>query len=228
MVLAEEAAGGFGVDAVLKLTNAGLPAIALAVLILTYQLLKTAASKDAAYHKLVRTFMSLSILVVVLSFISSLISYFRPTPPILSADALTGGQWHEHWAGGNWITEGGFKKQADGVHFSATTYRVIGGSMKGMRIFEWASDGPVTVSAKHLSFTGTRTDLEHHAKMPTRFDFEPGLSLIGDYGGANNQDRYKLRFYDAIDESVKEARSPSELDQCVCDTKAVDCTRCAC
>ncbi|HTA94019.1 MAG TPA: hypothetical protein VK745_30785 [Polyangiaceae bacterium] len=226
MLVADDALGAPFVDSVLKLANAGLPAIAVVVLFLTYRAVKQADGRPEPYQKLVRTFMLISIVIVFVSFISSLISYFRPLPPVISADLLTSGQWHEHWAGGNWITEARFEKQADGLHFQAATYRVIGGSMKGRRIFEWASDGAVNMSAKKLSFTGTRTDLEHNAKMPTRFDFTPGVSLIGDYGGPNNLDRYKLRFYDAIDESVREARSVDEIDECVCEARNGACDKC--
>jgi hypothetical protein len=224
-MLAEAADAIPEVDAILKLANAGLPAIAIVVLYLTYKAVKQADGKPESYQKLVRVFMLISILIVCLSFVSSLISYFRPAPPVISAELLSAGQWHQHWAGGNWITEAKFDKKADGLHFHATTYRAIG-SMRGRRIVEWASDGPLDIQAKKLSFAGTRTDLESGAKMATHFDFSPGIALIGDYGGPDSQTRYKLRFYDATDDSIQEVHRPEEMSMCICQANAGNCDKC--
>ena len=99
--------------------------------------------------------------------------------------------------------------------------------MRGRRIIEWASDGAVDVQAKKLSFVGTRTDLETGAKMPTKYEFAPGIALIGtDYGGPNDSATYKLRFYDAGDDSVQEVHSADEVSMCICPASIGVCDKC--
>jgi hypothetical protein len=199
-------------DQLLKFLSFGIAGIALAILGMTFLLLQRAEGKDKGYQSLIRLFMKVSVVFVTFSLVISMVQLLRPEPPTFTEDVLLENQWHHHWAGGNWITSGEFYRKDDGVHFRATTYEVMDGDMKGREILKWWSNGPVKISAKRIGFEGVRHDLVENAKMPTKFELQPGLSAIGGFSGINEEGfPNKLRFYSASDNTIKVVK---HLDYC--------------
>lgn len=191
-------------DRLLEFLNYGLPGFALAVLLLTFYLVKQSKGSDKEYHNSLKSYMAVTVVFVLISATVSIVQLLRPEPPIFDETLLTGGSWRQHWAGENWITEAEFRDEGEGLVFRAVTYEVIGTNMRGRRLYEWSSNGHVELDAKRLRFTGVRRHVPSGKEYATKFEFAPGVSMIGGYAGTNEPGyKNKLRFYSAEDDTVR-------------------------